>query len=205
MKKNKKLDIVFLLDRSGSMSGVENDTIGGYNSYIEKQKGNNVYVTTVLFDNEYQVLNERKHIKEIERLTRKEYFVRGTTALYDAIGKTIKRLDEVKTDKVLFVITTDGYENASKEFNKQQVKELIKGHNDWEFIYIGANIDSYAEGSSIGIRKSNISNYIQDEVGIDILYNSISKATDFCMHDDHLSENWKENLENYIEKNKETL
>ena len=115
MKKNKKLDIVFLLDRSGSMSGVENDTIGGYNSYIEKQKGNNVYVTTVLFDNEYQILNERKHIKEIERLTRKEYFVRGTTALYDAIGKTIKRLDEVKTDKVLFVITTDGYENASKE------------------------------------------------------------------------------------------
>lgn len=205
MKKNKKLDIVFLLDRSGSMSGVENDTIGGYNSYIEKQKGNNVYVTTVLFDNEYQVLNERKHIKEIERLTRKEYFVRGTTALYDAIGKTIKRLDEVKTDKVLFVITTDGYENASKEFNKQQVKELIQGHKDWEFIYIGANIDSYAEGSSIGIRKSNISNYIQDEVGIDILYNSISKATDFCMHDDHLSENWKENLENYIEKNKETL
>lgn len=205
MKKNKKLDIVFLLDRSGSMSGVENDTIGGYNSYIEKQKGNNVYVTTVLFDNEYQILNERKHIKEIERLTRKEYFVRGTTALYDAIGKTIKRLDEVKTDKVLFVITTDGYENASKEFNKQQVKELIQGHKDWEFIYIGANIDSYAEGSSIGIRKSNISNYIQDEVGIDILYNSISKATDFCMYDDHLSENWKENLENYIEKNKETL
>ena len=205
MKKNKKLDIVFLLDRSGSMSGVENDTIWGYNSYIEKQKGNNVYVTTVLFDNEYQILNERKHIKEIERLTRKEYFVRGTTALYDAIGKTIKRLDEVKTDKVLFVITTDGYENASKEFNKQQVKELIQGHKDWEFIYIGANIDSYAEGSSIGIRKSNISNYIQDEVGIDILYNSISKATDFCMHDDHLSENWKENLENYIEKNKETL
>ena len=205
MKKNKKLDIVFLLDRSGSMSGVENDTIGGYNSYIEKQKGNNVYVTTVLFDNEYQILNERKHIKEIERLTRKEYFVRGITALYDAIGKTIKRLDEVKTDKVLFVITTDGYENASKEFNKQQVKELIQGHKDWEFIYIGANIDSYAEGSSIGIRKSNISNYIQDEVGIDILYNSISKATDFCMHDDHLSENWKENLENYIEKNKETL
>lgn len=205
MKKNKRLDIVFLLDRSGSMSGVENDTIGGYNSYIEKQKGNNVYVTTVLFDNEYQILNERKHIKEIERLTRKEYFVRGTTALYDAIGKTIKRLDEVKTDKVLFVITTDGYENASKEFNKQQVKELIQGHKDWEFIYIGANIDSYAEGSSIGIRKSNISNYIQDEVGIDILYNSISKATDFCMHDDYLSENWKENLENYIEKNKETL
>lgn len=205
MKKNKKLDIVFLLDRSGSMSGVENDTIGGYNSYIEKQKGNNVYVTTVLFDNEYQILNERKHIKEIERLTKKEYFVRGTTALYDAIGKTIRRLDDVKTDKVLFVITTDGYENASKEFNKQQVKELIQGHKDWEFIYIGANIDSYAEGSSIGIRKSNISNYIQDEVGIDILYNSISKATDFCMHDDHLSEDWKENLENYIEKNKETL
>lgn len=205
MKKNKKLDIVFLLDRSGSMSGVENDTIGGYNSYIEKQKGNNVYVTTILFDNEYQILNERKHIKEIERLTKKEYFVRGTTALYDAIGKTIRRLDDVKTDKVLFVITTDGYENASKEFNKQQVKELIQGHKDWEFIYIGANIDSYAEGSSIGIRKSNISNYIQDEVGIDILYNSISKATDFCMHDDHLSEDWKENLENYIEKNKETL
>ena len=108
-------------------------------------------------------------------------------------------------DGIVFVITTDGYENASKEFNKQQVKELIQGHKDWEFIYIGANIDSYAEGSSIGIRKSNISNYIQDEVGIDILYNSISKATDFCMHDDHLSENWKENLENYIEKNKETL
>ena len=155
----KEMDIVFLLDRSGSMGGLEHDTIGGYNSYLKKQKDKNAKVTTVLFDNEYEILHDRKDIKDVKKLTQKEYFVRGSTALLDAIGRTINYLDSKKANKVMFVITTDGYENASREFSKEQIKKLIKKHDNWEFIYIGAGIDSYAEGSSIGIKKTNISNY----------------------------------------------
>lgn len=162
-KKNEEMDIVFLLDRSGSMSGIENDTIGGYNSYIESQKINNAKVTTILFDDKYEMLTKREDIKNIKKLTNKEYYVRGCTALLDAIGTTIDFMDKEKAKKVMFVITTDGMENASKEYNRAKIKEMIKGHKDWEFIYIGADIDSYSEGQSIGIDSSNISNYRKDK------------------------------------------
>ena len=157
----KKMDVVFLLDRSGSMYDSVCDTIGGFNSYLDSLKDkDDIKVTTILFDNEYEVLYERKSIKSVEKLTTKDYYVRGSTALYDAIGLTISNLEsKIKNSKVLFIITTDGYENSSKEYNKEKIKNMIEKHSNWEFIYMGANIDSYKEGANIGIRCDNIANY----------------------------------------------
>ncbi len=199
----KETDIVFILDRSGSMSGIENDTIGGFNSFISNHKKNkNTKVTTVLFDDQYEVLYERKPINEVKKLTPKEYYVRGCTALMDAIGKTINALSKkVKNNKVLFVITTDGLENASREYNKDKIKKLIKKHSNWEFIYIGANIDSFSEASSIGIRSTNTANYTKSRRGVDTLFASVGKAFECVCADEELSSNWKQDLDNYIENN----
>lgn len=194
----KELEVVFLLDRSGSMQGSEKDTIGGYNSYLDKQRKNKykTRVTTVLFDNEYELLNERKNIKEVKNLTDKEYFVRGCTALYDAIGKTINTIDKkVKNNKVLFVITTDGLENASCEYNKDKIKKLIKDHGDWEFLYIGADIDSYAEGTSLGIKTSNIANYKKSREGTKNLYKAIEYVSDSLFECEAIKADWKDELE----------
>lgn len=199
----KEQDIVFILDRSGSMSGIEEDTIGGFNSFIKSHKKNkNTKVTTVLFDDQYEVLYERKNITEVKKLTPKEYYVRGCTALMDAIGKTINSLDKkIKNNKVLFVITTDGLENASHEYDKEKIRKLIKKHSNWEFIYIGANIDSYSEASSIGIRTSNTANYKKSRRGVDTLFASVGKAFDCICEEKSLSSNWKQDLDNYIENN----
>jgi len=201
--KNIEMDIVFILDRSGSMSGIESDTIGGYNSYIANQKDKNVLVTTVLFDNNYEMINNRKNISEVKELTNKEYFVRGSTALLDAIGNTIKFMDKSINKKVIFIITTDGYENASREYNKEQIKELIKGHSKWEFIYVGANIDSYEEGRKLGIKDQNISNYKKDKIGVSKLYDSIERASNMMYNESSIKDNWKDELEDYIKENKE--
>lgn len=200
----KEMDIVFLLDRSGSMGGLESDTIGGYNSYLDKQKGKNAKITTILFDDRYEVLHDRENINKVKKLTKKDYYVRGCTALLDAIGKTIKHIDECRSEKVVFVITTDGLENASREYNKEQIKELIKGHSSWEFIYIGAGIDSYAEGSSIGIKESNISNYVKDKKGTSKMFGAVDKASCMFYEDKEFTSAWKEDLENYISNNKES-
>ncbi len=198
MIKKKELDVVFLLDRSGSMQGSELDTIGGYNSYLSKQRKNkfNTKITTVLFDDQYEILHDRKDIKEVKDITDKEYYVRGCTALLDAIGKTINKLDKkVKDNKVLFVITTDGLENASKEYNKDKIKTLIEQHSNWEFIYIGANIDSYGEGASIGIPRQNISNYSKSKKGTDTLFRSINYLSECMCMDKSFGTSWKEELE----------
>lgn len=208
MKKKKieaGMDIVFLLDRSGSMAGIESDTIGGYNSYIRDNKDKNVRVTTVLFDNRYELLHKRVNINEVNDLTHKEYFVRGSTALLDAIGKTIKYFDKQNAKKVMFVITTDGLENSSWRYNSKQIKEMILGHKNWEFIYIGANIDSFEEGGNIGIKKNNIANYKKDKKGVSSLFNSISRACCAFYCDEELDENWKEELEEYINDNEENF
>lgn len=199
----KGMDIVFLLDRSGSMAGIETDTIGGYNSYINDNKDKDVKVTTVLFDNEYEMLTKRESIKNIKEMTSKEYYVRGNTALLDAIGKTINYLDEQKSKKVMFIITTDGLENSSRYFTKDQIKEMIQGHKDWEFIYIGANIDSYSEGTSLGINTRNISNYKKDSRGVSTLFNSVSKASQMYMSNDSIDYSWKVDLEEYIKETEE--
>lgn len=203
MKKKNEMDVVFILDKSGSMGGYETDTIGGYNSYLDKVKKNKnkVYVTTVLFNNDYELLNEREEISKVEHLTNDNYRVGGTTALYDAIGKTIEKIDKYKSDKVLFVITTDGLENASIEYNKNTIKRLIENHKNIEFIYLGANIDSYKEGTSIGIRKESIANYKQTGEGFKKMFRAIGNATEELEECSTLSSNWKEELDNYIDTN----
>ncbi len=198
MKKNNEIDIVFLLDRSGSMGGIEGDTIGGYNSYIESQKKNNARVTTVLFDDKYEMIHERCDIKDVKHLNNKTYYVRGCTALLDAIGKTINYMDKEKAKKVIFIITTDGLENASREYTRDTIKEMISGHKEWEFMYIGADIDSYSEGTSIGISEKNISSYKKDKKGVSKLFKSLGRASCMFCCEDAISEDWKNDLESYI-------
>ncbi|PGL72569.1 vWA domain-containing protein [Bacillus sp. AFS055030] len=183
-----KTEIVFLIDRSGSMAGLESDTIGGFNAFMKKQSSFNgeTNVTTVLFDDQYEVLWDGCNAHEV-KLTDKEYFVRGTTALLDAIGKTIinvgNRLslcNEVeRPSKVIFVITTDGLENASVEFTYRKVKQLIDHQQEkynWEFLFMGANIDVAKEASSLGISNENAYTFEASNEGIEKMYSVISEA-----------------------------
>lgn len=196
---DKDLDLIFLMDRSGSMSGSEKDTMGGFNSFIQREskKEFNTRVTTILFDDNYEVLYKRKPIDEVAELTENEYWVRGCTALLDAIGKTINTLDKEIDNKVLFVIMTDGFENASREFSKEQIRNLISNHN-WEFIYIGADIDSYSEAGNIGIKRTHTANYRKSKEGIKDLYCSISNASECLMENKSLDDaDWSRDLEKY--------
>lgn len=193
--RNNEMDVVFLLDRSGSMGGTEKDTIGGYNSYIDSQRGKNVKVTTILFDDKYEVLHNREDVDNIKKLTNKDYYVRGCTALLDAIGKTIREMEDKNPNKVIFIITTDGYENASTKYNKSQIKELISVHKDWKFMYIGADIDSYSEGRSLGIKDEFIANYKKTDRGISKLYNVLTTASKLFYEEEKIDESWKNELE----------
>lgn len=182
----KRTEIVFLLDRSGSMSGLENDTIGGFNGFINKQTKlpGKTTLTTVLFDHEYELLWNGIDATEAV-LTDKEYFVRGTTALLDAIGKTIlnvrQRLEKADdSNRVIFVITTDGMENSSKEFTHEKVKELInnqKAQHDWEFIFMGANMDAIKEAGNIGIAMEQAYNFEASHSGVENMYNKLYEVT----------------------------
>ncbi len=193
--RDNEMDVVFLLDRSGSMGGIEKDTIGGYNSYIDSQRGKNVKVTTILFDDKYEILHNREDIDSIKKLTNKDYYVRGCTALLDAIGKTIREMEDKNPNKVIFIITTDGYENASTKYNKSQIKELISVHKDWKFMYIGADIDSYSEGRSLGIKDEFIANYKKTDRGISKLYNALTTASKLFYEEEIIDERWKNELE----------
>lgn len=202
-KRKKLMDVVFILDRSGSMRETEKDIIGGYNGYINDFKSKNAKITTVLFDDKYEMITKRQNVNEVSELTEKQYYVRGCTALLDAIGKSIKFMEKEKAEKVMFIITTDGYENASHKYNKEQIKEMIQGHKEWEFMYIGADIDSYSEGQSIGISSSNISNYKKDGKGISKLFKAMFVASDVFCDEDCIDSSWKEELEEYMEENEE--
>ena len=199
LPQDQNLDLIFLIDRSGSMYGSEKDTMGGFNSFIEKERKKefNTTVTTILFDHEYEILYKRTPINDVKELTSEEYYVRGSTALLDAIGKTITTLDKEIDNKVLFVIMTDGMENSSIEFSKTQVSNMIKNH-DWEFIFIGADIDSYAEAGNIGIKRTHVANYEKSARGVERAFVSMERATDCLRFNRKLNDaKWKRDLEEY--------
>ena len=179
-------EVVFILDRSGSMSGLEKETIGGFNSLLEKQKKEEgeAIVSTILFDNEVEVLHNRKNIKDVEKISEKEYYVRGTTALLDAIGTTIARTrtaqekDAIKPEKTLFIITTDGMENASTEYSYDSVKKLVekmKTEFGWEFLFLGANIDAVDVAGKFGVSANRAVRYESDSAGTALNYSVMSK------------------------------
>ena len=187
MKKN-LTEIVFILDRSGSMGGLEADTIGGYNSMISKQKkeDGDALVTTILFDDKVETLHDRKDLKKIEKITDDDYFVRGCTALLDAVGSTIKHISDVhkelpedeRPDKTLFIITTDGMENASRKYTYEKVKKMVekkKKKNNWEFIFLGANIDAVSVADKFGVSKNRAVRYECDSVGTALNFEAMSK------------------------------
>ena len=204
MKKEKKLDVVFILDKSGSMANQVENTISSFNEYLEKEKKNKYQtnITTVLFSDKYKILHDREDIKKVNKITNKDYYVEGCTALYDALGNTIHSMETKDTDKVLFIIITDGYENASREYNNNDIKKLIKKHDDYEFIYIGADIDSYAAGNSIGICNDNIASFKKDRKGTSKLFKAVECFSASMMEEDCECRNdWKKELDDYIKEN----
>ena len=183
-----RTEIVFILDASGSMSGLEADTIGGFNSLVEKnrEEPGEATVSTIVFSNTSRVLHDRLGIREVPRLTSRDYRCYGCTALLDAVGGAIEHVDLVqrvqpkgyRADKVLFVITTDGLENASRRYTYPRVKRLIEKHREqgWEFLFIGANIDAAAEAENLGIAPECAAGYVADDVGTDMLYRAVGEA-----------------------------
>lgn len=181
-------EVIFILDRSGSMAGLEKDTIGGFNSFVEKQmkQEGEARITAVLFDNEYELLWDSVNAEDA-RLTEKEYYVRGSTALYDAVGKTILYVssrieltaEEERPEKVIFVIITDGLENSSKEFTYYKVKQMIhrqQTRHNWEFLFFGANIDAVKEADLIGISFCCAFNYAATREGVREMYDKVCEA-----------------------------
>lgn len=181
-------ELVFILDRSGSMNGLEGDTIGGFNGMIKKQKeeGEKVNVTTVLFDDEVEIIHDRFPVEIIEPLTAKEYYVRGCTALLDAVGESIKKVENVqkrlpedhKASKVIFVITTDGLENSSVEYSHGDIKRMIEAKKEcgWEFLFLGANIDAGKEAEKIGISRDRAVTYENDHKGVALNYETVGRV-----------------------------
>ena len=186
---NGSTELIFILDRSGSMAGMEGDTIGGFNSMLRKQRGEpgECRITTVLFDGQYEVLHDRIDVRAVRPLTKEDYYVRGNTALLDAVGKTIGKMVGVqrntsgtyRADKVVFVITTDGMENASREFGYGDVKALVERQRrdyGWEFIFLGANIDAVEVAGRVGVAPNRAQRYNNDKDGIALNYGAISDA-----------------------------
>ncbi|MDI9496234.1 MAG: VWA domain-containing protein [Bacillota bacterium] len=201
-------ELVFILDRSGSMSGLESDTIGGFNSMLDKQKKEtgDALVTSVLFDHDYELLHDRVNIKKVEDMTEKEYFVRGTTALLDAIGKTINHIrksisdtaEEDRPDKVIFVIITDGMENSSREYSKDKVKGMIedqKAKYSWEFVFLGANIDAVKTAADFGIHEDRATNFCADSQGINLNYTAVCNFVSEMRMGKKVDSSWKSEIE----------
>lgn len=213
MKKN-LTEIVFILDRSGSMAGLEADTIGGFNAMIEKQRKEpgEAIVSTVLFDNECEVIHDRVPLDRVPALTEREYFVRGCTALLDAVGGAIHHIgnvhkyarEEDRPEKTLFVITTDGMENASRRFTYDRLKAMIKRQKErygWEFLFLGANMDAAREAARFGIGADRAANYHADSEGTNVIYETVSEAiTQVRCCAAPLSANWKQRVDEDYKK-----
>ncbi|MDZ5713474.1 vWA domain-containing protein [Jeotgalibacillus haloalkalitolerans] len=187
--KNDLTELVFILDKSGSMGGLESDTIGGYNSMLEKQKKikGECNITTVLFDHHYELLHDRISVSKVNTMTEKEYQVGGSTALLDAVGRSLHKMISVqklsdgkdRADKVMFVIVTDGEENSSSEYSADHIKTLIKQQKEkhgWEFIFLGANLDAVKTAERYGISSDRAINYLADHEGTQLNYKVMSQA-----------------------------
>lgn len=197
-------EIVFILDKSGSMAGLEEDTIGGFNSFIENQKGEagRAYVTTALFSTDYELKHDRADISQIKPMTRSDYRVGGCTALYDAIGKTVEHITTIHKyirsedlpEKTVFVITTDGEENSSREYGAAQVKKMINRceANGWEFLFLGANIDAFSAADKIGIRRERAAKYDCADTGA--MFSTVSSAVSCCRKIGRVEDNWAEDI-----------
>ena len=212
MKKN-LTEIVFILDRSGSMAGLEDDTIGGFNAMIEKQKREDgeALVSTVLFDNDCEVIHDRVDIQRIEPMTRNEYYVRGCTALLDAVGGAIHHIgnvhkyarEEDRPEKTLFVITTDGMENASRKYTYDRLKTMIECQKEkygWEFLFLGANIDAAKEAARFGIGADRAANYHADSIGTAVIYEAVSEAVCNIRACQPMTNNWRRKVDEDYKK-----
>ena len=201
-------ELVFILDASGSMSGLEKDTIGGFNGMIEKQKKEpgEAYVSTVIFSNQSRVIYDREPISGIEPMTDKQYYVGGMTALLDAIGGAVHHIanvhkyarEEDRPEHTLFVITTDGMENASRTYSADDVKRMIerqKEDHGWEFLFLGANIDAVETAGRFGIDATRSVNYRSDTVGTEVNYKAIEKAIHAVRSNAPLASSWKDEIE----------
>ncbi len=210
-------ELVFILDRSGSMSGLEQDTIGGFNGMLDKQRQQEgaANITTVLFDDQYEKVHDRIPLDQVKELTKKEYYVRGCTALLDAMGRTIHEMaliqkhlpDSEKAEKVIFVITTDGLENASHSYSRDQIRKMVeheKKKYGWEFLFLGANMDAVAEAKSFGINADRSVTFQNDSEGIAVNYEVVGKA--LCQMRcvaagaAPMGAEWKEKIEKNYEK-----
>ncbi len=214
MKKN-LTEMVFILDKSGSMAGLEKDTIGGFNSMIERQKNQEgeAYVSTVLFSNSSQVIHDRVDVRKVEPLTERQYFVGGCTALIDAIGGAIHHIGSVHKyareedvpEHTVFVITTDGMENASRQYSSDEVKRMVKRQKEkygWEFIFLGANIDAVETAARFGIDEERAVNFLNDSRGQRLNYQTVSEAMCSIRASIPLKRTWKEKIEEDFEARK---
>lgn len=202
-----KTELIFILDRSGSMGGLESDTIGGFNATISDQKkiDGETRVTTILFDNFFEVLHDRINLQDIAPLTEQDYFVRGGTALYDAVALGIRKIANVqkqtrkegRADKVIMVITTDGYENASRDTNAAMLHKMIDDckKDGWEFLFLGADIDAQAAAGSIGIDSNRAANFVKDSQGVRVQYDSLNVAISAMRSGAPLPKDWKNKLD----------
>lgn len=206
-------ELVFVLDRSGSMTGLESDTIGGFNSVIDKQKKceGEALVSTVLFDNRIEVLHDRVRLENVPTVTEQEYFTRGCTALLDAVGGAIHHISTVHRyarsedvpEKTMFVIITDGLENASRSYSYPEIKRMIEHEQekyDWEFVFLGANIDAAAEAGRIGIRADRAARYSNDDAGLELCYNAVDEVVTSVRMRRASTADWKRDVESDCNK-----
>ena len=206
--KSNLTELVFILDKSGSMAGLEADTIGGFNAVLMKQQKaeGEAFVTTVLFNHLYELIHDRINVRGISSITKKDYEVGGTTALLDAIGFTIQKMINVqkrtsegeRAEKVLFVITTDGMENASREYTTDKIRKMIQHQKEkygWEFIFLGANIDAISTAAQFGINKDFAVDYYADDTGMQLNYEAVNEAVTNLRSGKKIDRSWKEGIE----------